>query len=255
MRTRWYQLAFRLREFLKRIRAEAGTEPGEGSVPAVLSHARIATRLLLARCEQEGMSSFSNWLTSLDELLVYLESRPGLVTKSQPALSDFVSWQESLLTSLDAGIELADAVELQEVASLQERLTAAWRDPLPVSRDTSAISRVLLLVSCSLRASELKQRVQSAGFSIIVCTSPDEVVSLLEKNQEATAVLCDEVEPTRNLRQMSDVLQRVLPQSRPRLILATGSQHPEMALRARHLGAHGIWSVPFRAVDLRDLCS
>lgn len=254
MRTRWSQLALGLRETATHLRVEAGTEPGDGSVPAILSRACIATRLLVARSEQEGLSGFSNWLANLAELLAGLERRPDLVTKGHPVLSDLVSWQESLLSSLDVGIALAAAVELREIASLQDRFTVVWRDLLSCDNENSATTTVLLLVSSSLRASELNHRVQSAGFSVAVCTNPTEACSFLAQAPEAIAVLCDEVEPTRNLSKLRQMMQGKLPQPQSRLILVTGSRRPEMARRACHLGAHGVWLPPFRADDLRDLC-
>jgi CheY-like chemotaxis protein len=215
----------------------------------------VATRLLTARSEQERLAGFAVWLAACGEWLQRLVELPDRSSIPEHAIHDLVVYEESLLERLDAGSSLASAVQWDAVAALQTVLISERRQAMTESLVPPALGRVLLLVSNLLRTSQLFQRLAEGGFSVVICSDADEVISQLHLDHPFQAVVCDEVAPVCNLSCLQELLARDNAVKPPLLIMVTGSSHRESENRARRKGAVGIWSPPYRATDFRKLLS
>lgn len=261
---RWQYLATQLQELRARLAHAAGGETVTSSLPTLLSRALVATRLLEHRCREEPCQGFETWLRAVADLLALLTTEPDLANRCDRALAELVTHGEELLQALDAGDSLLASVEPRKIHAIHRRFLSSWSDtiiteaqggPRPESpvpaRDLPR--RLVLLVSGLLRASELHDRLKIAGYQVVMCSEPGEVAVQLDSGTTFQAVICDQVEPSRHLSRLVQLLQERGTRIRTPLILVTSGRRADITSQAHRLGAAGVWAVPFRTRQLQEL--
>jgi len=264
MKIRWQYLATQLQELRARLAPVAGSETKTSSLPTLLSRALVATRLLEQRCREEPCQGFEIWLRAVTDLLALLTTEPNLATQCDRALAELVTHGEELLQALDSGDSLLGSVKPRKIHAIHREFLSSWSATTvtgaqaephaapPISaRDLPR--RLVLLVSGLLRASELHDRLKSAGYQVVMCSEPREVAAQLDRDTTCQAVICDQVEPSRHLSRLVQLLQERDIRTRIPLILITSGRHADFTSQAHRLGAAGVWAVPFHTRQLQEL--
>jgi CheY-like chemotaxis protein len=105
--------------------------------------------------------------------------------------------------------------------------------------------QVVLLVESVLRREHLLQKLRERGLGVKVAATAAEAATLAQGPPAVKAVLCDDLEPSRNLARL--VSRRAEQPGFPALVLVTGGSGNSAAdlQRARSHGADGVWIEPF----------
>ena len=121
--------------------------------------------------------------------------------------------------------------------------------------EIAAGRRFQLLIDSSFRRRQLRQLLSGAGYGV------DEARSAAEAVRDCLAapggaIICDDLEPSRNLSRVRRVLPlSAAPDATPVILIVStgGGSSTDDRQRARRLGATGLWREPFRLADLQDL--
>lgn len=121
------------------------------------------------------------------------------------------------------------------------------------SPDPVEAAEVVLLVESVLRRDHLLKKLRARGLEVRTAATAAEAAALAASPEQVRAILCDDLEPSRNLSRLG--AGRRGGGTLPALVLVTGgSGHPAEDLRlARSRGADGVWAEPFSADPLADI--
>lgn len=113
------------------------------------------------------------------------------------------------------------------------------------SPETGDAAQVVLLVESVLRREHLLKKLRAGGLAVQTAATAAEAAVLAASSGAVRAILCDDLEPSRNLSRLSP--RRREGGGLPALVLVTGgSGNPAEDLRrARSRGADGVWTEPF----------
>jgi hypothetical protein len=262
MTTQLSQLTVRLRARLNRLRTD---QKEQGRLPRQLPRARVALRLLERECRLLDREDAAAWLSTLDELLCWLEEHPRRAGQSfEPDLTRLVAWAEQAMDDFDGGATPADAIRTPELADLQEHLLVAVQPPPPPFLEQPeppggppAIAekppRILLLLTPALWSRSLDDRLRDGGYLPERACSATDLQERLGAEGPAAAILCDNVRPARHLETVCSLLGPERLRRAPPLILVVAREARSLTDLAHRLGAAGIWGFPFLFSSLRGL--
>ena len=127
----------------------------------------------------------------------------------------------------------------------------------PVSENSDFAWHLALLIDSPLRRNHLQESLQATYPRVSIMGDPQEVLPWVNRVVGKTAILCDNIEPSNNLRLLRKLLVGgVFRSELPRLILVApgGGPHPDhLERRATALGAWGVWLEPFELGNLAEL--
>ncbi len=264
-----------LRDLRSRLDRCAGPPTGSAAALPLVTRALIATRLLRQHAGRVGAREDSVWLDALHDLLESFPALPATeVAPWEEVLAGIVSHLEDILERLDGGAALQSVMTDREITSLRDSLTGGGQpgplrerwlkvralcDRLLTStvtgrseQDARSARRVLMLLASSFRARHLRQTLTEAGFTVFACAGPEEAAARLGGESPFAAVVCDDCEPSRNLRRLMALLDFPAA-AQPPVVLVSGGRPSSNEQRARRLGVQGAWGPPFLARDFRSL--
>jgi CheY-like chemotaxis protein len=176
---------------------------------------------------------------------------------------------ERAIARIDGGRPASAALTAADLRLLRSRLTrllgrdgartagSAMRER--TARIATGASRrkpwFLVFVDSAPRRSQLGERFRAAGAAFATAADLAAARRLMDDRPRPAAILCDNVVPSRHLAGL--LAARSAPEPIRNLegapvILVSASPSPGLLERAAKLGADGVWTEPFRIVDLES---
>jgi CheY-like chemotaxis protein len=189
-----------------------------------------------------------HFLQAADDLIRALEGLPQAEAAAAAQDPDWHSRWQRICTLGEALLPAGAEAPGSPLLAAEPR-----EESLPPDRFPANSPPVLLLVADSIRTGTILQKLQKIGPGVVLCSTASEAAQRLQEGERFCAVLCDNVEPSRHLQNLSLMLGSRPDLRRAPLLLVTAGKGEGLARRARQHGAVGIWGPPYSAADLRSL--
>jgi len=235
------ELASRLRHA-----ASYGRGPGHGVWPNRLAAASRCWDRVAAETAHHG---FGRLAAALAELGAVLDAAPSGDAALAGRLHALDAGLARMLTRFDAGCDArgfaADPAWSALGAGIRAEAPPAPHTD-PPARPGAADDPVALLVDSPFLRGVLHARLAGAGRRVLPLHAPAEAPGLLRSTDPPRLVLCDNEEPTNNLRRLRDLLG-----TEPFLVLVSAAGGADaLSRRAQASGADAVWPEPWSPQDL-----
>jgi len=224
----------------------------------------LATHLLTEHAGDLMPRDVANSVAAAQALAGEMQLAPKAVVQGwAPLLAGLQDYLESLLARCDDTAEGGARSDLSGLAdeSLVERLDATCRSLSVIrgagsptaAQQQAAGHLVLLLLSSRSRRSILRDRLAAIGLRTELLGSAGEAWRRCQRRPRPSAILCDNLAPTRHLQGLGQLQARHARQVLPALVLVASGRRAAVQRQARILRATGAWPFPYALVDLIEI--